>query len=901
MTSPEGAPSRWAQLSPRLDELLDLPPAERPAHLARLRVEDAALADELQALLAQEAALDDQGFMAGPALPPPPGLAGQTLGAYTLERELGRGGMGQVWLARRTDGRYDGQVAIKLLQAGLWGHGDAGRFEREGRILARLDQPHIARLIDAGVGDDGRQPYLVLEYVDGLPIDRHVQQHGLSVRQRLQLMADAAEAVAHAHARLILHRDLKPSNMLVRADGQLKLLDFGIAKLLDEPAQGAAGELTQRAGAAFTPGYAAPEQLQGEEVTTATDVYALGVLLYELLGGGHPTAGGATTPLQRLQAAVERVPLLLSQQVLRTGGPDAARRARELRGDIELIVAKALKKRPTERYANAAELADDLRRCLAHQPVSARPDHWLYRSRRFVRRHRVGVAAGAVALGAVLAGAAVAVVEARHAQAQREQAEGLLEFMLGDLRQKLQPVGRLDALDAVGERALAYYAAQDAAQLDAESLGRRARALHLIGEIAERRGQLAEAEQRFTEAARSTAERLARAPNDGERLFEHAQSEYWVGFIARRRGQLPQAEAAMRRYLDLADRLAVAAPARPDKPDWALERPYAQQNLGVMLLEQGRPAEALALFDTAAASLKDMARQRPDLSSAHATALGWEARARERVGDLAGAERTQRAKLQALEARGGQAADDSDARYLRAVALSEISNLQLAQGLADTAAQTAAQAADILQVLVARDPSNLDWAAQAGMARLDRARALWALGQEAPARDDADGAERLLAPLWATDGGKQYWHVRVKGELLSVQAMVRAVTPSLRDALARFVDTATTAEAGGRRYDVDQALVIAHVQLRHGDLLHSEGLHAQARQHWQAVQRRMQARSEAKEPAAMALMGHAKLRTGDAQAAAALSEKLDSTPYRHPMLAELRQRLEPGKGAGSRP
>ena len=184
-------------------------------------------------------------------------------------------------------------------------------------------------------------------------------------------MADAAEAVAHAHARLILHRDLKPSNMLVRADGQLKLLDFGIAKLLDEPAQGAAGELTQRAGAAFTPGYAAPEQLQGEEVTTATDVYALGVLLYELLGGGHPTAVDATTPLQRLQAAVERVPLPLSQQVLRAGGPDAARRARALRGDIDLIVAKALKKHPAERYANAAELADDLRRCLAHQPIAA--------------------------------------------------------------------------------------------------------------------------------------------------------------------------------------------------------------------------------------------------------------------------------------------------------------------------------------------------------------------------------------------------------------------------------------------------------------------------------------------------------------------------------------------------
>jgi eukaryotic-like serine/threonine-protein kinase len=244
---------RWAQLSPLLDELLELPAAVRPARLQALRALDAGLADELQALLQRQDALDAQGFMAGTALPPPPGLAGQTLGAYTLERELGRGGMGQVWLARRTDGRYEGQVAIKLLQTGLLGHGDVARFEREGRILARLDQPHIARLLDAGVADDGRQPFLVLEYVDGLPIDRHVQQHGLPLADCLRLVIDAADAVAHAHARLILHRDLKPSNMLVRADGQLKLLDFGIAKLLDEQAGAAAADLTQQAGALFTP------------------------------------------------------------------------------------------------------------------------------------------------------------------------------------------------------------------------------------------------------------------------------------------------------------------------------------------------------------------------------------------------------------------------------------------------------------------------------------------------------------------------------------------------------------------------------------------------------------------------------------------------------------------------
>ena len=333
-------PARWAALSPRLDELLDQSEGERAAWLAALRAQDAALADELEALQARLQGLDARGFMSAQALPAPPGLAGQTIGAYRLEREIGRGGMGQVWLARRTDGRYEGAVAIKLLQGGLLARGEAERFAREGRILARLDQPHIARLLDAGVTTDG-QPYLVLEYVDGEPIDRYVQRHEPPLAARLALMIDAAEAVAHAHARLILHRDLKPSNMLVRADGQLKLLDFGIAKLLDEQAGGAAGEVTQRAGQAYTPRYAAPEQLLGQDVTTATDVYALGVLLYQLLGGGHPTGKPDGTPLDELRAAVETEPRRLSDQVGRGNEPGARRRAAELRGDIDTIVARA--------------------------------------------------------------------------------------------------------------------------------------------------------------------------------------------------------------------------------------------------------------------------------------------------------------------------------------------------------------------------------------------------------------------------------------------------------------------------------------------------------------------------------------------------------------------------------
>src|SRR6218665_3066325 len=362
--------SRWPVLSPLLDELLDLEPPERAARLAEMGAEDGGVADDLQELLVRQEVMEQANFLSSPTRPAI--SAGQAVGAYTLEREIGQGGMGTVWLARRTDGRYEGQVAIKFLTAGLLGQGQneqfSGRFAREGQILARLAHPNIARLVDARGAGGGGQPYLVLEYVDGLPITRFCEHHALDVTARVRLFLDVLAAVAHAHNRLILHRDLKPSNILVTAAAEVKLLDFGIAKLLAKSTGAAtepvdpATELTQRAGRAFTPQYAAPEQVQGGEVTTATDVYALGVLLYLLLSGQHPTATAATEarPLERMKAVIELEPKRLAE---RGRGRDP-KRAGELRGDLDTIVARALKKAPAERYANASAMADDLRRWL---------------------------------------------------------------------------------------------------------------------------------------------------------------------------------------------------------------------------------------------------------------------------------------------------------------------------------------------------------------------------------------------------------------------------------------------------------------------------------------------------------------------------------------------------------
>jgi eukaryotic-like serine/threonine-protein kinase len=411
-----GIPStRWQILSPLLDELLELDSSCRPDRLAAIRQDDARLADELQALLAEEDAVDRDAFLEGSALSGEAALVGRVVGSYTLDAPLGQGGMGSVWLAHRSDGRFAGRVAVKFLNLALVARHGAHRFRREGSILARLTHPNIARLLDAGVADGG-QPYLILELVEGEPIDRYCDAHGLGIKARIELFLEVLAAVEAAHRNLILHRDLKPSNILVTDDGQVKLLDFGIAKLLGEPTETTA--VTQLAGRAFTPEYAAPEQVEGKGVTTATDVYALGVLLYLLLSGEHPTAVPAQTPVERLRAVVETEPGRLS------AAADRSRtvHVRALRGDLDTIAAKALKKSPQERYATVAAFADDLRRYLNDEPVSARPDSHAYRIGKFVRRHRLGVGAASATLLALIAGVIGTTWQAFEARRERDAA-----------------------------------------------------------------------------------------------------------------------------------------------------------------------------------------------------------------------------------------------------------------------------------------------------------------------------------------------------------------------------------------------------------------------------------------------------------------------------------------------
>jgi eukaryotic-like serine/threonine-protein kinase len=427
----------WSQLNQLLDAALDEPASHRDHWLETLAPEYVALKPLLRDLLARAGGTEDGHFLS--TIPKydldAADLAedaadgdqpGDTVGPYRLVRGLGSGGMGVVWLAERMDGLVNRPVALKLPHRAWKRAGLAERMSRERAILASLTHPNIARLYDAGLTAEGR-PFLAIEYVEGRSIDEYCHDHDLDTKARVKLFAQVANAVAYAHAKLVVHRDLKPANILVTGEGQVRLLDFGIAKLLEDR-QAKETRLTEFSGRALTPDYASPEQILAEPLTIASDVYSLGVILYELLTGQRPYKLRRDSRGALEDAILEADPLLPSDVADRT-------RRRALVGDLDTIVLKALKKKPEERYATVHALVDDLERYLEARPVLARSDSLRYRVRKFVARNRIAVAAAAAVLLAIVVGASVAAWQARVALAEKRRAEEVKDLIAAVFRE----------------------------------------------------------------------------------------------------------------------------------------------------------------------------------------------------------------------------------------------------------------------------------------------------------------------------------------------------------------------------------------------------------------------------------------------------------------------------------
>jgi serine/threonine protein kinase len=602
-------PERWQEISPYLDHALSLPEEERAEWLTVFRRQRSDLADVLQELLDEHRALDRDRFLEDQPTRPatdPFLTTGESIGPYKLVSRIGEGGMGHVWLAERADGRFERQVAVKFLRLALGSRGAAERFEREGRIVGQLTHPHIAELVDAGV-TPSRGPYLVLEYVKGQPIDAYCDERKLGVERRIELFLDVLDAVAYAHANLIVHRDIKPSNVFVNEANEVKLLDFGIAKLLRADTDPViATQLTLQGGGAMTPLFAAPEQITGGAITTATDLYALGILLFLLLTGQHPGGPGPHSPADLVKAITETDAPLASAVVASANDPAMAEKhgttpeklRRELRGDLDTILAKALKRKPDERYASVMSFADDLRRFLRHEPISARPDAVLYRLGKYVRRHRTGVAVAALVLLLLVGFGVGQAVQLRRITRERDRANRVTEFMASMFKVSNPSEARGNSITA---REILDRASNEIDTGLAKDPEIQAQMMSIMGDVYDNLGLYPRAESLLTRAVEIRLRTLG--PNHPDTL----NSKHLLSWVFREEGRYAEAERLQRETLDTQRR--VLGPSH-------LNTLRSMNNIGAILVAEGRLAEAENSWREA------LAISRLALGSEHPATLG---------------------------------------------------------------------------------------------------------------------------------------------------------------------------------------------------------------------------------------------------------------------------------------
>ncbi len=893
------------------NEALALPPADRAAFVARACADDEALHRRLAELLDAYASSGD--FLAAPALPPPSGLIeekpGDVLGRYTLVSKLGEGGCGSVYLAEQHE-PVRRHVALKVIKLGMDTREVIARFEAERQALALMDHPNIARVFDAGATAAGR-PYFVMEFVDGVPITQFCDTQQLAVPERLDLFARLCLALQHAHQKGIIHRDLKPSNILVTlVDGvpTPKIIDFGIAKATQ-------GKLTAHTLVTHfeqmigTPVYMSPEQadLRDTDIDTRSDIYSLGVLLYELLAGRPPfdpqsllQAGVAEirriireTDPPRPSAAVSTLADADRTTVAQRRRASPARLPSALRGDLDWIVMRCLEKQRDRRYGTAEELGRDIRRHLSREPVTARPPSALYRTRKFISRHRLACASAAALAVALLAGAAVstwqairatrAEHEARLAQsdAQRRQAEAedLLGFMLGDFRTALKKIGKLDLLDAVGNKAETYYNALDPRDQSDVALTRYAKALTQIGEIRLDEARYNDAEAAFRAAHLRAAALATRHPQNADMLFERAQAEYWMGSTARRRGDFAAARVWFAHYRDSALAL-VTLEGRTERAE--LEVAYASHNLAVLDFDNhdlaaaktGLLAERAALENRLAGSADDRS-----LRGKLADNDIWLGLVAEGDGDYPQALRHMLAGASAFAALD-QREPAANWKFRQANCLGYAGDIHQITGRRDAAATTYQEALALLDRLAAGDPENIRWALAVLNMKLCQVRELIAAGRYAE-------AHALLTDVTAG------FEARLKSEPSSRIFQVGLATASRLAGAIRFATGQPEAEkpvlractlgetlVRDRRADNRAVNEYAQACLLAGRIAQAQGRAAAALERWKSVLELLTPRLAHSrdwrllDPAAQAL-----LLTGDRERALPLIEQLHRAGY----------------------